>query len=313
MTALLLADHDGTRLTDATARALTAVRQLTDSVDVLVPAAPRAVAEQAATLEGIARLLSFDGTAASLRAEPIAATILSIAGRYDTFAAPATALGKAVMPRVAALLDVMQISDVVRITQPDCFARFIYAGTAIAHVRALDRLKVFTIRASAFPAAPAGAPPGPIELLEPPLDTHGSTHVRVERSISERPDLQTARVVVGGGRALASEKGFNDTLVPLAEALGAALAASRAAVDAGYAPSDTQVGQTGKVIAPELYIACGISGAIQHLAGIKDARTIVAINKDPDAPIFQVADIGLVGDLFEIVPELVRALGKPVP
>ncbi|GBQ29021.1 electron transfer flavoprotein subunit alpha/FixB family protein [Gluconacetobacter azotocaptans] len=311
MTILLIADHDNRVLSDATGRALTALCAMDDAVHILV-AGHRAgpVAESAARLCGAGRIILADDAAfAHGLAEPLAALVVSLAGDYRAIAAPATSGGKDVLPRVAALLDVMQVSDVVRIVSPDTFERPIYAGNAVAVVQSTDEKKLLTIRTSAFAAAGTIDAAVPIEEVRAP---HGVWLARFEGetlSSRDRPDLASARVVVSGGRALGSAEKFQDVLGPLAERLHAAIGASRAAVDAGYAPNDLQVGQTGKVVAPDLYIALGISGAIQHLAGMKDSKIIVAINKDEDAPIFQVADYGIVGDLFEIVPELEKALG----
>lgn len=307
MTALLVADNDGNDLADATQRALSAVRMLDDDVHILLAGASLSAAEKAAMLQGVTHVLLI-GEEASRRPEPVAATIHAIRHGYDVFAAPSTLFGRSVMPRVAALLDVMQVSDIVAVGAPDTFARAIYSGSALVRVRSRDATKVITVRPSAFPPSPGADRPAQIDLIEQPPGAQLSTHLRFEKSAPDGVDLQTARVVVGGGRALGSRESFVEVLSPLADVLGAALAASRAAVDAGYAPGDWQVGQTGKIIAPALYIACGISGAIQHLAGIKDAKTIVAINKDPEAPIFAVADIGIVGDLFDIVPALAASL-----
>ncbi len=310
MTTLIVAEHDNRALADATSRALSAATALGSEVHVLVAghdAAP--VAEAAAQLAGVTKVLVADGDAlAHLLAEPLAALIVSIADGYDALVAPATTFGKDVMPRVAALLDVMQVSDVVKVVAPDTFERPIYAGNAIETVKSGERVKVITARGSAFPAAGQADSTAPIELIAVPALTSRSTFAGAEVSKSDRPELTSARIVISGGRALQSKENFEKLLVPLAAKLNAAIGASRAAVDAGYAPNDLQVGQTGKIVAPDLYIACGISGAIQHLAGMKDAKVIVAINKDPDAPIFQVADYGLVGDLFEILPQLEKAL-----
>ncbi|MBB2167571.1 electron transfer flavoprotein subunit alpha/FixB family protein [Gluconacetobacter aggeris] len=311
MTTLLVADHDNRVLSDATARALTALCALDDAVHVLVAGhQARPVAEQVAKLHGTGRVILVDDAAfAHGLAEPLAALILSLAADYRVIAAPATSGGKDVLPRVAALLDVMQISDVVRVVSPDTFERPIYAGNAIAVVQSTDEKKLLTIRTSAFAAAGTIAVAVPIEEVVPPQGVWLARFEGETLSSSDRPDLASARIVVSGGRALGSAEKFQEIIGPLAERLHAAIGASRAAVDAGYAPNDLQVGQTGKVVAPDLYIALGISGAIQHLAGMKDSKIIVAINKDEDAPIFQVADYGIVGDLFEIVPELEKALG----
>ncbi|NHO32222.1 electron transfer flavoprotein subunit alpha/FixB family protein [Acetobacter fallax] len=311
MTVLLLADHDHHTLSEATARALTAAKQTGNDIHILVTGSGvSAIAEAAATLEGISTVLVADDPAlAANLAEPLAATILSLAGQYDTIAAAATSVGKDVLPRVAARLDVMQISDVIRVITPDTFERPIYAGNAIETVKTADPVRVLTIRTSAFNPAPAGEGMAEIKTIAVPQNTWRTRFEEETVTKSDRPELASAKIVISGGRALGSADRFRDVLGPLAERLHAAIGASRAAVDAGYAPNDLQVGQTGKVVAPDLYIALGISGAIQHLAGMKDSKIIVAINKDADAPIFQVADYGLVGDLFEVVPELEKALG----
>ena len=310
MTTLLIAEHDNLSIKEATARALTAAVQLGGDVHVLVAGKDcGAAAAGAAKLSGVAKVLHAEGEAlAHQLAEPVAALIVSLAGPYDALVAAATSAGKNVMPRVAALLDVMQVSDVTGIISPDTFERPIYAGNAIATVQSSDAKKVITVRPAAFKAAGAGGN-APIETVEASAAVADkTTFVGAELVRLERPELTSARIVISGGRAFQSAENFRKYLEPLADKLGAAIGASRAAVDAGYAPNDYQVGQTGKVVAPDLYIACGISGAIQHLAGMKDAKVIVAINKDPDAPIFQVADYGLVGDLFTILPELEKAL-----
>ncbi len=310
MTTLLIADHDNAALGAATAHALSAALALGGEVHVLVAGADcAAVAAAAAGLAGVAKVVHAEADALARQlAEPLAALIASLAGDYDALVAPATAAGKNVMPRVAALLDVMQISDIIRVVAPDTFERPIYAGNAVETVRTADARRVITVRATAFPAAAAGGDPAPVEAMAVPELPAPSTFVGAELTRSGRPDLSAARVIVAGGRAFQSADQFHGLLEPLADKLGAAIGASRAAVDAGFAPNDLQVGQTGKVVAPELYIACGISGAVQHLAGMKDAHVIVAINKDPEAPIFAVADYGLVGDVFQILPELEKAL-----
>jgi electron transfer flavoprotein alpha subunit len=243
-------------------------------------------------------------------AEPVAALIVRLAPDYDAMLAPATSFGKNVMPRVAALLDVMQVSDIIEVVGPDTFRRTIYAGNAVQTVRSTDKKRVVTVRASAFPAAPAGGAEAPVERIEAAGDPGLSSFVEARIAEMERPELASARIIISGGRALGSREKFEEVILPVADKLGAAVGASRAAVDAGYAPNDWQVGQTGKIVAPDLYIACGISGAIQHLAGMKDSKVIVAINKDDEAPIFQVADYGLVGDLFQVLPELEKELEK---
>jgi len=310
VTILLLAEHDNVSLKDATARTLTAAVALGGEVHVLVAGKDcGGAAAAAAKLVGVVRVLHADAdTLAHQLCEPLAALIVSLAGSYDALVAPATATGKTVMPRVAALLDVMQVSEIVKVVAPDTFERPIYAGNAIETVKTGDSKRVITVRAAAFKAAASGETAAPIAAVTVPENPRLSSFVGAELTRSTRPELTAARVVVSGGRAFQSAENFRKYLEPLAEKLKAAIGASRAAVDAGYAPNELQVGQTGKVVAPELYIAIGISGAIQHLAGMKDAKVIVAINKDPDAPIFAVADYGLVGDLYEILPELARAL-----
>jgi electron transfer flavoprotein alpha subunit len=314
MTTLLLAEHDNDRLKDATHKALTAAGELGSDVHVLVAGEGcRSAAEAAAKLAGVSKVLLAENAAyAHMLAEPMAALVVSLAGSYDVLIAPATTTGKNIMPRVAALLDVMQISDIVKVVAPDTFERLIYAGNAVQTVRSKDGIRVITVRTSAFQAAgEAGSGQGaPIEAAAAAADPGLSAFVGDELSRSERPELTSARVIISGGRAMQSRENFTKYIEPVADKLGAAVGASRAAVDAGYAPNDWQVGQTGKVVAPELYIAVGISGAIQHLAGMKDSKVIVAINKDEDAPIFQVADYGLVADLYQALPELAAALGK---
>ena len=273
----------------------------------------RAVAEAAAKLDGVKKVLLAEGAAYEhMLAEPVAALIVSLAPSYDAIVAPATTTGKNVMPRVAALLDVMQISDIVKVIAPDTFERLIYAGNAVQTVRSKDKIKVITVRTSTFQAAGEGGSgeEAPIEAVTPTADPGISSFVGEELSKSERPELTSAKIIISGGRAMQSRENFTKYIEPVADKLGAAVGASRAAVDAGYAPNDWQVGQTGKVVAPELYIAVGISGAIQHLAGMKDSKVIVAINKDEEAPIFQVADYGLVADLYQALPELAAELGK---
>ena len=308
MTVLLLAEHDTEALSPETAKALTAARELGD-VDVLVAGSGAgAVAEEAAKLSGVAKVLHADDAAlAHPLAEPMAALILSLADGYDALVAAATTTGKNVMPRVAALLDVMQISDIIAVDAPDTFKRPIYAGNAIQTVRSTDAKKVITVRGAAFTAAPSDGS-ATVEAVSVPDLPSVSSFVSADLAETERPELTSAKIILSGGRALGSKEEFERLVLPLADTLGAAVGASRAAVDAGYAPNDWQVGQTGKVVAPDLYIAAGISGAIQHLAGMKDSRVIVAINKDEDAPIFDVADYGLVGDLFDVLPELKSAL-----
>jgi electron transfer flavoprotein alpha subunit len=309
MTILLLAEHSNTTLSPETAKAVNAVAQIGGDIHVLVAGAnARPAAEAAAQLAGVAKvLLADDASLEHQLAEPLGALIVSLAGGYDVLAATASSTGKNVMPRVAALLDVMQVSDVLAVVGPKTFKRPIYAGNAIQTVESGDAKVVLTVRTPSFAPA-AGGNSAAIEAITVPGASAGSSHVAYLKTESDRPELGSARVVVSGGRAFGSKEKFDEVLVPLAGKLNAALGASRAAVDAGYAANDLQVGQTGKVVAPDLYIACGISGAIQHLAGIKDAKVIVAINKDPDAPIFAVADYGLVGDVFTLVPELTEKL-----
>ncbi|KXV17703.1 electron transfer flavoprotein subunit beta [Acetobacter malorum] len=306
MTALVLLDHEEGRIRKSALSAVTAASQLGD-VHVLV-AGDAAVAQAAAAIPGVTKVLhAADAQYAHELAEPLAALIVSLAGGYDQIIAAASAVGKNVLPRAAALLDVQPIPEVVSIVDAETFVRPIYAGNALATVRSSDAKKVLTVRGSAFDAAPAEGGSAPIETVAPATNPNVSEFVAVYLSDSERPELESARVVVSGGRGLQSEEKFH-VLEPLADKLGAAIGASRAAVDSGFVPNEFQVGQTGKIVAPELYLAFGISGAIQHLAGMKDSRVIVAVNKDPEAPIFQVADYGIVGDLFEIVPALTEAL-----
>ncbi|HEV7437568.1 MAG TPA: electron transfer flavoprotein subunit alpha/FixB family protein, partial [Pseudorhizobium sp.] len=268
----------------------------------------QAAADAAAKLDGVGKVLLADSAdLANSLAEPLADLIVSLAGSYDTIIAPATASAKNVMPRVAALLDVMQVSEIIEVISPDTFKRPIYAGNAIQTVQSTDAKKVITVRTAAFQATGEGGSAS-VEQASAPTSPGLSSFVSDAIASSERPELTSAKIIVSGGRALGSAEKFQEVILPLADKLGAAVGASRAAVDAGYAPNDWQVGQTGKVVAPDLYIAAGISGAIQHLAGMKDSKVIVAINKDEEAPIFQVADYGLVGDLFDILPELEKAL-----
>jgi electron transfer flavoprotein alpha subunit len=309
MTTLLLAEHDNRHLSPETAKALSAASALGAPVHVLVAGHEcAAVAQAAASLVGVEKVLHADHQAlANGMAEPLTALIISLADGFDTLIAPATSSGKNVMPRVAALLDVMQISEIVAVEGPKIFKRPVYAGNAIQTVESRDTRLVITVRTASFQAAGAGGS-APVEAVDAVADPGLSRFVGAQMTGGDRPELTSARVVVSGGRALGSKEKFDELLIPVADKLNAALGASRAAVDAGYAPNDWQVGQTGKVVAPELYIACGISGAIQHVAGMKDSRVIVAINKDPDAPIFQIADYGLVGDIFVLLPELAGAL-----
>jgi electron transfer flavoprotein alpha subunit len=311
MPTLLIAEHDNASLKDATPKALTAARTLGEGIHVLVAGRNcRPAAEAAAKLEGVEKVLVADDPRYDhMLAEPTAALIASLAGPYSAVIAAATTTGKNVMPRVAALLDVMQVSDIIKVISPDTFERPIYAGNAIQTVQATDGKKVITVRTAAFQAAGQGGS-APIETAAPASDPGVSTFKGEEIAKLDRPELTSARIIISGGRSLGSAENFKKMLEPVADKLGAAIGASRAAVDAGYAPNDWQVGQTGKVVAPDLYIAVGISGAIQHLAGMKDSKIIVAINKDEEAPIFQVADYGLVGDLFQVLPELERELAK---
>ncbi|MCP1909498.1 electron transfer flavoprotein alpha subunit [Bradyrhizobium elkanii] len=313
MTTLLIAEHDHETLKDATNKALTAASQLGGDVHVLVAGGgqgTKAAAEVAAKLAGVTKVLVAEGPAYEHDlAEPLAALIVALAPSYDAFVAPATSRFKNVMPRVAALLDVMQVSEIIKVVAPDTFERPIYAGNAIQTVKSKDAKKVITVRTSTFAAAGEGGSAA-IDNAAAAADPGLSTFVGEEVAKSDRPELTSAKIIVSGGRAMQSRENFAKYIEPLADKLGAGVGASRAAVDAGYAPNDWQVGQTGKVVAPELYVAVGISGAIQHLAGMKDSKVIVAINKDEDAPIFQVADYGLVADLYQAVPELTEALGK---
>jgi electron transfer flavoprotein alpha subunit len=309
MAILLVADHDNATLSDQTAKALTAAQKMGSPVHVLVAGkGAKAVAEAAAKLSGVAKVLlaEADGLAERL-AEPTAALVVSLAGAYDAVVAPATSMGKNVLPRVAALLDVMQVSEIIEVVSADTFKRPIYAGNAIQTVQSTDAKKVVTVRTASFQAAGLGGSAS-VETVAAPADPGLSSFVENKLSGGDRPELTSAKIIISGGRALGSSDKFKEVILPVADKLGAAVGASRAAVDAGYAPNDWQVGQTGKVVAPDLYIACGISGAIQHLAGMKDSKVIVAINKDEEAPIFQVADYGIVGDLFVILPELQKAL-----
>ncbi|WP_449043549.1 electron transfer flavoprotein subunit alpha/FixB family protein [Paracoccus versutus] len=309
MAILLIADHDNSTLSDAAAKALTAAARIGGPVHVLVAGSgAQPVADAAAALAGVDKVLLADAPAyAHALAEPLAALIVSLAGGYDAILAPATTTGKNVLPRVAALLDTVQVSDVVAVHGPKSFERPIYAGNALQVVEVLSAKIVATIRTTAFEAAGQGGS-APVEPVAAADDPAVSSFVGQEVAVSERPELTGARIVVSGGRALGSKEKFDEFILPLADAFGGAAGASRAAVDSGYAPNDWQVGQTGKVVAPELYVAVGISGAIQHLAGMKDSKIIVAINKDEEAPIFQVADLGLVGDLFSVLPELTQAV-----
>jgi electron transfer flavoprotein alpha subunit len=309
MPVLLLAEHDNKSLKDATTKALTAAKQISADVHILVAGHNcRPAADAAAKLDGVKKVLLADAPVYEhMLAEPTAALIVSLAGPYEAILAPATTNGKNIMPRVAALLDVMQISEISKVVAPDTFERPVYAGNAIQTVRSLDPKKVITVRTAAFQATGAGGS-APVEPAAAAADPGLSGFVGEELSKSERPELTSAKIIISGGRAMQSRENFTKYIEPVADKLGAAVGASRAAVDAGYAPNDWQVGQTGKVVAPDLYIAVGISGAIQHLAGMKDSKVIVAINKDEEAPIFQVADYGLVADLYQALPELAQEL-----
>jgi len=310
MTALVIAEHDHASIKGATLNTVTAAQACGGEVHVLVAGHNAgAAAAAAARIAGVAKVIHADGASlAHGLAENVAAQVLALAANYSHILFPATASGKNVAPRVAARLDVAQISDITKVDSPDTFERPIYAGNAIATVQSLDATKVITVRATGFDAAPASGGSAAVETAAAVADSGKSSFVGEELAKSERPELTAAKIIVSGGRALGSAEKFNEVMTPLADKLGAAIGASRAAVDAGYAPNDLQVGQTGKIVAPQLYIACGISGAIQHLAGMKDSKVIVAINKDPEAPIFSVADYGLEADLFTAVPELVKAL-----
>jgi len=310
MAALVIAEHDNATVKGGTLNTVTAALQCGGDVHVLIAGHNAgAAAAAAARIAGVGKVLHADapGFEHGL-AENVAAQVVSLAGGYSHLLFAATASGKNVAPRVAALLDVAQISDATKVIAPDTFERPIYAGNAIATVQSTDATKVITVRTTGFdPAAPSGGSAG-VEQVAATADNGSSVFQGSEIAKSDRPELAAAKIIVSGGRAMGSSEKFNDVLTPLADKLGAALGASRAAVDAGYAPNDWQVGQTGKIVAPQLYIAAGISGAIQHLAGMKDSKVIVAINKDPEAPIFSVADYGLEADLFVAVPELVKSL-----
>ncbi|MBP6119990.1 MAG: FAD-binding protein [Giesbergeria sp.] len=310
MTALVIAEHDNTSLKGATLNTVSAAAQCGGDVHVLVAGHNAgAAAEAAAKIAGVSKVLHAD--AAGLEhglAESVAAQVLAVAGNYSHILFAATAGGKNVAPRVAAKLDVAQISEISKVDSPDTFERPIYAGNAIATVQSADATKVITVRATGFDAAAATGGSASVEKIDAAADAGKSSFVGSEIAKNDRPELTAAKIIVSGGRALGSKEKFDEVMTPLADKLGAAIGASRAAVDAGYAPNDLQVGQTGKIVAPQLYIAAGISGAIQHLAGMKDSKVIVAINKDAEAPIFSVADYGLEADLFTAIPELVKAL-----
>ncbi|WBY01375.1 FAD-binding protein [Ramlibacter tataouinensis] len=310
MTSLVIAEHDNASIKGATLNTVTAAAACGGDVHVLVAGHNAGeAAKAAAQIAGVAKVIHADGEQfAHGLAENVAAQVLAIAGNYSHILFPATASGKNIAPRVAAKLDVAQVSDITKVDSPDTFERPIYAGNAIAIVQSADPVKVITVRTTGFDAAPASGGSAAVESASAVADSGKSRFVGQEIAKSDRPELTAAKIIVSGGRALGSAEKFNEVITPLADKLGAAIGASRAAVDAGYAPNDLQVGQTGKIVAPQLYIAAGISGAIQHLAGMKDSKVIVAINKDPEAPIFSVADYGLEADLFQAVPELVKAL-----
>jgi electron transfer flavoprotein alpha subunit len=310
MTALVIAEHDNASIKGATLNTVTAAAACGGDVHVLVAGHNAAAAAAAAAqIAGVAKVIHADSEAlAHSLAENVAAQVLAIAGNYSHILFPATAAGKNVAPRVAAKLDVAQISDVTQVISADTFERPIYAGNAIATVQSTDGTKVITVRTTGFDAAAAMGGSAVVESAAAQADSGKSSFTRSEIAKNDRPELTAAKIIVSGGRALGSAEKFNEVMTPLADKLGAAIGASRAAVDAGYAANDLQVGQTGKIVAPQLYVACGISGAIQHLAGMKDSKVIVAINKDPEAPIFSVADFGLEADLFAAVPELTQAL-----
>ena len=311
MAVLLLAEHDNKTLAPATAKALAAAKEFGGEVDILVAGEDaRAVADAAAKLAGVRKVLLADAPQLSQRlAEEVANLIVPLMQGYDVLLAPSTTMGKNVAPRVAALLDVAQVSDIIEVKAPDTFVRPVYAGNALETVKTSDKKIVATVRTTAFASAEEGGS-ATVETITAPAPLGLASFEKSEISVSERPELTAARIVVSGGRGMQSGENFKTLIEPLADRLGAAVGASRAAVDAGYMPNDHQVGQTGKVVAPELYIAVGISGAIQHLAGMKDSKVIVAINKDAEAPIFQIADYGLVGDLFTVLPELDAELKK---
>ncbi|MDK2768954.1 electron transfer flavoprotein subunit alpha/FixB family protein [Sphingomonas sp.] len=309
MSVLVWIEHDNASVKDATLAAVTAAGKLGDVVALVAGQGAQGAADAAAKIAGVSKVLLADDAAyGHALAENVAPLVADLMAGYDAFVAPATTTGKNIAPRVAALLDVMQISEVLSVESADTFTRPIYAGNAIATVKSSDAKKVLTIRGTAFEKAATEGGSATVEAVSGKGDTGLSSFVGSEIAKSERPELTSAKIIVSGGRALASGENFTSIIEPLADKLGAGVGASRAAVDAGYVPNDYQVGQTGKIVAPEVYIAIGISGAIQHLAGMKDSKVIIAINKDEDAPIFQVADVGLVGDLFKIVPELTEKL-----
>lgn len=311
MAVLVLAEHTNTALSSATAKAVTAGKELGGDVHVLVAGSGCGeAAAEAAKIDGVAKVLVADAAhLANGLAEEVAALVVPLMSGYDALVAPATASGKNIAPRVAALLDVMQVSDITKVVGADTFERLIYAGNALQTVKSAESKKVITVRTASFAAAGAGGSAA-IESIAAPAPLGLSSFEGAELSKSDRPELTSARIIISGGRGIGNAENFKTYIEPIADKLGAAMGASRAAVDAGFAPNDLQVGQTGKVVAPELYIAVGISGAIQHLAGMKDSKVIVAINKDGEAPIFQIADYGLVGDLFQVLPELAAELGK---
>ncbi len=310
MTSLVVAEHDNASVRGATLNTVTAAAQCGGDVHVLIAGHTAGeAAKQAAQIAGVAKVIHAEGAHFEHGlAENVAAQVLAIAGNYSHILFPATAWGKNIAPRVAAKLDVAQISDIIKVDSPDTFERPIYAGNAIATIQSLDEKKVITVRTTGFDPAGAAGGSGMVETASGVADVGKSKFESGEIAKNDRPELTAAKIIVSGGRALGSSEKFNEVMTPLADKLGAALGASRAAVDAGYAPNDWQVGQTGKIVAPQLYIAAGISGAIQHLAGMKDSKVIVAINKDPEAPIFSVADYGLEADLFTAIPELIKAL-----
>ena len=309
MKTLVLVEHEAGAIKDATLATVTAASKLGEVHLLVAGSGVGAVAEAAAKIAGVGKVHVADGAHLEHQlAEDVAPVAAALMGHHDAFLASSTTTGKNIAPRVAALLDVMQISDILSVEGEDTFTRPIYAGNAIATVKSKDSKKVITVRGTAFDKASTSGGNGTVEAVDAGSASGKSSFVGAELSKSERPELTSAKVIVSGGRAFGSSEQFHALLDPLADKLGAGVGASRAAVDAGYAPNDYQVGQTGKIVAPEVYVAIGISGAIQHLAGMKDSKTIIAINKDEDAPIFQVADVGLVGDLFKIVPELTEKL-----
>ncbi|MGV3480359.1 MAG: electron transfer flavoprotein subunit alpha/FixB family protein [Sphingobium sp.] len=309
MSVLVWVEHDNKELKDATLAAVTAGAKLGDVVALVAGKGAQGVADAAAKIAGVSKVLLADDAAYEhALAENVAPLVVELMAGHDAFVAPATSSAKNIAPRVAALLDVAQISEILSVESADTFTRPIYAGNAIATVQSSDAKKVITVRGTAFEKAAKDGGSASVEAVSGKGDAGLSSFVGAEIAKSERPELTSAKIIVSGGRALQNSENFHTIIEPLADKLGAGVGASRAAVDAGYVPNDYQVGQTGKIVAPEVYIAIGISGAIQHLAGMKDSKTIIAINKDEDAPIFQVADIGLVGDLFKVVPELTSKL-----